>query len=152
MMDRKRLDGRRVAGGMAAPPSGLSCADGQMRRGPVMRAPVMRADVPRANLRRIGRETAMGQGGVSAQAVLPDGAVLLTFLAQTADPYEAANSMIDEHGRWARHVVLDRAIARALDGDSAGEDRWRRVLLAVLDIQTPRGTIARLARGFDRLA
>jgi hypothetical protein len=142
MMDRKRLDGRRVAGGMAAPPSGLSCADGQMRRGPVMRA----------DLRRIRRETARGQSGVSAQAVLPDGAVLQTFLAQTADPYEAANSMIDEHGRWARHVVLDRAIARALDGDSAGEDRWRRVLLAVLDIQTPRGTIARLARGFDRLA
>jgi hypothetical protein len=50
--------------------------------------------------------------------------------------------MIDRHGRWARHVTLERAILMATAEDEAGERRWQAVFLAVLALRTQRAEVA----------
>jgi hypothetical protein len=49
--------------------------------------------------------------------------------------YRLAETAIDQHGRWARHVVLQRAIDRIIAGDPVGEQVWRRVFNAILAMQ-----------------
>jgi hypothetical protein len=49
--------------------------------------------------------------------------------------YRLAETAIDEHGRWARHVVLQRAIDQLMAGDVIGETVWRRVFTAILALQ-----------------
>jgi hypothetical protein len=49
--------------------------------------------------------------------------------------YRLAERAIDQHGRWARHVVLQRAIDQLMAGDLIGEQVWRRVFNAVLALQ-----------------
>jgi hypothetical protein len=49
--------------------------------------------------------------------------------------YRLAENAIDRHGRWARHVVLQRAIDQLMAGDPIGEQVWRRVFNAILALQ-----------------
>jgi hypothetical protein len=49
--------------------------------------------------------------------------------------YRLAETAIDQHGRWARHVVLQRAIDQLMAGDPIGEKVWRRVFNAILALQ-----------------
>jgi hypothetical protein len=49
--------------------------------------------------------------------------------------YRLAETAIDQHGRWARHVVLQRAIDQLMAGDPVGEQVWRRVFNAILALQ-----------------
>ncbi len=63
--------------------------------------------------------------------------VLERFFDQSHDPYAPAKQLIDEHGRWARHVALETAIGFMISGDAAKEDEWRSVFVAVLELQAP---------------
>ena len=63
--------------------------------------------------------------------------VLEQFFGQSHDPYAPAKRLIDEHGRWARHVALENAIGCMISGNQAKEDEWRSVFVAVLELQAP---------------
>jgi hypothetical protein len=131
-MESARFEALMIRGGNIVRHSRSVCADSLMHMQQAIRHC---ADIAHA-MRKPGGVP----HGVPHGEVLPGAPVLRQFLEQSADPYETAKAMIDRHGRWARHVTLERAIAMGMAPDHDGEQFWRAVFVAVLELQTPRVT------------